>query len=182
MNTLDMALALVRDGTLSIDGEGRIWRHRIVNHGETKAITPRRAENVGGKGYLRLTLQTPAGKTSSVMAHRVVWAWFKGPIPEGQQINHKDLDKQNNRLSNLELTTDSGNIQHSYANGRTTPWSQVDRQGLWRNKPLLTHAQVAEAQTMRDRGALLKDVAKHFGISVSHAHRLTARAGGGNDA
>ena len=37
--------------------------------------------------------------------HRVVWNYFNGEIPEGYQIHHKDLDKNNNDISNLQLLT-----------------------------------------------------------------------------
>lgn len=35
--------------------------------------------------------------------HRYVWEYYHGEIPEGYQIHHKDKDKSNNDISNLEL-------------------------------------------------------------------------------
>jgi hypothetical protein len=35
--------------------------------------------------------------------HRTVWIRAHGPIPPGYVVHHKDGDKRNNRLSNLEL-------------------------------------------------------------------------------
>ena len=46
--------------------------------------------------------------------HRLVWECFKGPIPDGYQVNHKDNNKINNRVSNLELLTPSENIRYNY--------------------------------------------------------------------
>lgn len=37
--------------------------------------------------------------------HRLVWTTVNGEIPVGMEINHKDGDKANNALHNLELTT-----------------------------------------------------------------------------
>jgi hypothetical protein len=34
--------------------------------------------------------------------HRYVWEYYNGEIPEGYQIHHKDKDKSNNDISNLE--------------------------------------------------------------------------------
>lgn len=34
--------------------------------------------------------------------HRYVWEFYNGEIPEGYQIHHKDKDKSNNDISNLE--------------------------------------------------------------------------------
>lgn len=45
--------------------------------------------------------------------HRLVWEAFNGPIPGRLEINHKDLDRTNNVLANLELTTHQQNIQHA---------------------------------------------------------------------
>jgi hypothetical protein len=35
--------------------------------------------------------------------HRLVWAESNGPIPEGAHIHHRDGDRRNNDLSNLEM-------------------------------------------------------------------------------
>lgn len=56
--------------------------------------------HVTPKGYLR-------GKVDGRMrlAHVVVWERAYGPIPSGYQIHHRNEDKQDNRLSNLQLVT-----------------------------------------------------------------------------
>jgi len=57
-----------------------------------------------------------------VYEHRLVWEYFNGAIPSGLEINHKDGNRQNNELKNLELVTRSENIKHSYeVLGRKTP-------------------------------------------------------------
>lgn len=54
--------------------------------------------------------------------HRLVWETFVGEIPKGYEINHKDGNKANCALNNLELTSHSDNIKHSYnVLGRTIP-------------------------------------------------------------
>lgn len=40
---------------------------------------------------------------NGVRLHRRVWEHFNGPIPEGFHVHHKDGDRTNNKLSNLEL-------------------------------------------------------------------------------
>ena len=47
--------------------------------------------------------------------HRVIWEAFKGPIEGRLEINHKDLDRANNQLNNLELTTHRENVNHAHA-------------------------------------------------------------------
>lgn len=47
--------------------------------------------------------------------HRVVWEAFIGHIEGRLEINHKDLDRTNNRLDNLELITHKENVNHAHA-------------------------------------------------------------------
>lgn len=162
------AIYLLRQGVLSIDNEGHIWRHAISSHGKWLPIERRRAENVGGKGYLKLTLSIE-GNLRSVMAHRIVWEWLNGPIPEGIQVNHKDLDKRNNAPENLELVTGSGNIRHSYANGRPHPWHKAIR---WREKARITDEQKDVIRRLRKQGSTLREIGGRFGLGTSHVHRI----------
>ena len=40
-----------------------------------------------------------------------MWQTFVGEIPAGYEVNHKDHNKTNNSLSNLELVTHSVNLK-----------------------------------------------------------------------
>lgn len=44
------------------------------------------------------------GEMSDIPVHRIVWRMFKGPIPKGLIVTHKNGDLADNRLANLELT------------------------------------------------------------------------------
>jgi hypothetical protein len=44
--------------------------------------------------------------------HLLVWRTFRGEIPDGYEINHKDLNKQNPCLNNLEMITHLENVRH----------------------------------------------------------------------
>jgi len=64
------------------------------------------------KGYLQISL-CKNGQYSRRAVHRVMWESFIGPIQDRLEINHKDLNRSNNRLDNLELVTHQQNIQHA---------------------------------------------------------------------
>lgn len=150
--------------------DGTIWR--TISHG--RPCTPRRVDNHDmNKGYRLVRLPDEHGRWLTFPAHRLVWIWHHGPIPEGLQVNHKNLDKGDNRIENLELVTPSGNIRHSYANGRPAPWHKAT---AWRGKPRITAAQAQAMRRMRAAGAMLREIAEAHGCSVSHAHRIVSRS------
>lgn len=65
-----------------------------------------------GRGYLRAKL-TVLNKAKSIMVHRLVAEAFI-PNPENKRCaNHKDGNKKNNKLSNLDWMTHSENRFHA---------------------------------------------------------------------
>ena len=46
-------------------------------------------------------------------AHRLVWIYVNGVIPDGLLIDHVDGDKTNNRVSNLRLCTPQDNVRNT---------------------------------------------------------------------
>ncbi|HFZ2065233.1 TPA: HNH endonuclease signature motif containing protein, partial [Enterobacter cloacae] len=84
--------------------------------GELKQLNPTmRGKNRNQYLFVRLELE---GKLKGVNIHRLVAENFLGPKPSGEHvINHKDGNKHNNDVSNLEWTTVAGNTQHAYRTG-----------------------------------------------------------------
>ncbi len=64
------------------------------------------------KGYEQISFCKDGVYTRRAV-HRVVWESFVGPISKGLEINHKDLNRSNNSLDNLELVTHRQNLQHA---------------------------------------------------------------------
>lgn len=64
------------------------------------------------RGYVYASIK---GKTKSV--HRIVAQMFINPIIKDMVINHKDGNKSNNDASNLEIVSQSFNVQHAYDTG-----------------------------------------------------------------
>ena len=64
-------------------------------------------------GYVLVSLVVD-GKHCSKSIHRLVFVNFVGEINDGLEINHKDGNKANNMLDNLEICNHSYNMAHAY--------------------------------------------------------------------
>ena len=64
------------------------------------------------KGYITVTIKDNSTKVGfrSVGVHRLVYAAFNDPIPEGMEVNHINQKRDDNRLENLNLLTHKENI------------------------------------------------------------------------
>jgi hypothetical protein len=86
-----------------------------IKHGKTWSGNSRARPvktHVGRDHYVRFS-PCKNGKYIKVAVHRAMWEAFVGLIPKGMEINHKNLDRADNRLDNLELLTHRENIKHA---------------------------------------------------------------------
>lgn len=68
---------------------------------------------VSGNGYKTVTFRRPGGEQQFFYVHRLVAETFLEKPGGCDTVNHLDADRTNNRVSNLEWTTDSGNAVHA---------------------------------------------------------------------
>lgn len=85
-------------------------------------------------GYMRVSM-TKDGKRKKWFMHRIVALAFIGLNPEGLEVNHRDGNKTNNHVSNLEYVTHKNNMKHaaetklwnpSQGSGYDSPASKVN--------------------------------------------------------
>lgn len=89
---------------------------QIRRIGSTRILKP--ALSIDGYPHLSLGSQSKNNRV-----HRLVAVTFLGPCPVGYQVNHKDGDRANPNLDNLEYVTASGNSKHAV--GRIGEWGSV---------------------------------------------------------
>ena len=65
-----------------------------------------------GNGYVYVTL-SKNNKRKNFYVHRLVATAFLDPIPGKPFINHKDFNKRNNTVNNLEWCTQKENVNYS---------------------------------------------------------------------
>lgn len=91
-------------------------RYEVSDHGRVRTLIKKvRIMNIytHWKGYKHIYLYALGkGTDQKCFIHRLVAIAFL-PNPSNLPIvNHKDLDKANNHVSNLEWTDESGNMHH----------------------------------------------------------------------
>ena len=100
------------------------------------------------------------GRITSQRVHRLVMAAFNGPCPAGEEVNHKNGVKDDNRLSNLEYVTHAYNSLHT---------SQVLglKRGESHGMSKLKSAEVSAIKKLLRRGWLQRQIAKLYNVSQS---------------
>lgn len=101
-----LILRLIADGRLRVDADaGLVYA--------TKSNTPNKpCGAVTRKGYLRVCV-TADGKQLHFMAHRIVLVSVFGEVPEGHEIDHRNRNKTDNRIANLESVPGRVNLQRA---------------------------------------------------------------------
>lgn len=77
---------------------------------KSRILSPKKTDG----GYLMIHMRQ-GGRSVTQLAHRVVLAAFSGHMPDKSiMVNHKNGDKLDNRVENLEWCTRSENAIHAY--------------------------------------------------------------------
>lgn len=108
------------------------------------------------------------------MEHRIIWYFYYGKFDESLVINHKDFDRANNDINNLELITQKENIDYSKCN-------MPDIRGHLNHKACLTEKEVQLAKYLCKHGYKQKEVAELLDVkNVNTISRAVSGARYGN--
>ena len=159
----ERCLEAVKSGRMSIDAEGRVWKHwRRTQSGTLSHYNPpRRADKADKLGYCRIGVPMGNGRNTIVYAHRLVWVYHNGPIPRGLEVNHIDGNKSNNRLSNLEVVTRSENQQHAMKVINSWQPNRGEDSGTAK----FTWEEVCQIRKDSEAGATRKELAKRHNVT-----------------
>ena len=110
------------EGLYQISNLGNVKSIRYFNHANNKAYTRNRLLKTSKteKGYLRVELYKK-GKGKKIRVHRLVAETFLPNLYNFKEINHKDGNKQNNCVDNLEWCTHSYNMREACKLGLVIP-------------------------------------------------------------
>lgn len=112
-----------------ITDDGRVWSEKTQKYLST---------NLDRYGYVKVRLVSPGSKRHTYSVHRLVLENFN-PVDgmENLQVNHKDGNKLNNNLSNLEWVTPSENVYHAFRIGLKTQMGTANNQSKYPEETIL---------------------------------------------
>jgi hypothetical protein len=181
-------------GIYQVSNLGQIRRS---DNGKLKTLS--RSEN----GYL-IFGHFSNGQRLNILVHRAVAQAFLGKCPDGMEVNHKDGNKLNNRLGNLEYVTRSENLKHATRLGlNKVPTARAVGEKHWtkthpeavargdkngsRTKPenlsrgeqvkvsKLTGPDVLEIRELHTKGQSQLDIAGQFGVTRRNINEIVNR-------
>lgn len=95
------------EGIYQISNLGRVKSCKVVPSGKVMRLSNKTGD------YIRIVLQKKGRKNETHLVHRLVAKLFLPNPSNLPVVNHKDGNKQNNSVSNLEWCTNSYNVRHS---------------------------------------------------------------------
>lgn len=145
-------------------------RYEVSDAGRVKGLQGRWGRggmlkpNPSGKGYQVVGLYNATGETKTYV-HRLVLITFVGEPLDGQtQCNHKNGDKTDNRLVNLEWVSPLENIRHAIGTLGHSP--ARSNPGETNGNSKLTEADVREIRRLLATGKYTqKEIGRKFGVS-----------------
>ena len=115
-----------------------------------------RSLHVNHKGYLKVNLRY---SIKDAFVHRLVAIAFIDN-PDGKQfVNHKDGNKQNNRVENLEWASAQENSTHAVSTGL------MKHKGDGNPMSKLTEEKVKQIKRLHFMGSKIKDLSSIFNVS-----------------
>lgn len=145
------------EGMYQVSNDGRMRSHKYGYWREMKI-------GKHNHGYRSVNLSKNA-QTKTWLIHRLVLLAFIGACPDELQVNHKNGNKADNHLGNLEYVTVSENHEHARkvlgkAIGGTSQF------GIKNGSAKLTDNDVREIRRLLAEGNLSQEkIAKMFGIN-----------------
>lgn len=117
------------------------------------------------RGYLQICLSTEFGYWRPTI-HRLVAYYFLGP--SDKEVNHKDLNKTNNNMSNLEYVSRKENMEHA---SKMNVWS-----GIKPHSTILTKEQVLEIRNLyKNKTHSYNELANIYNVGKSNIAKIIQR-------
>jgi len=133
------------EGLYDVSDLGRV--RRIARSAGTRGgiLSP----EIDRKGYLRVDLYL-SGKRQRKLVHALVAAAFLGPFAPGEETDHKNGVKADNRLVNIEKVTHGENIRRAIGLGLRDTVGESNPRAKLSEDDIRTIRRLAETVTVRE--------------------------------
>lgn len=121
-------------------------------------------------GYMTCTIRM-YGERYTCKLHRLMAEAFIPKVEGKPHINHKDGNKLNNNLYNLEWVSQSENSQHAQDNGLVF-WTEEARNAVGESSRLLNDIEILNIIKLKMEGKTLTEIENEVGVSASIISRV----------
>jgi hypothetical protein len=155
------------EGLYEVSRDGAV--RRLGGTPKCKNTRLLRTWKTGQYQYLAVTLSCDGHHKHHCVAHLVAWAFLGyrklGLHVDSLQVNHKDGDRNNNCVDNLEYCTALENHQHAALNGLTAKGEQ-------NGAAKLTESVVREIRASTDSAQMLR---KRYNVTLDLIYQIRRR-------
>lgn len=111
-------------------------------------------------GYNRVCMKDIHGDFNKYLTNRVIYTFFNGEIPEGMEVNHKDENKLNNSIDNLNLLSHIDNSNWGTRNERISSTHHLNKKCAGRIVSDETRNKISRSQ--KERLSKFEEASKCF--------------------
>ena len=135
--------------------------YRISSEGRVFSIKKNslKKNNLGANGYFRVSLWR-LKKPHYIYIHRLIAGHFIENPKNLKCVNHKNGNKQDNRIKNLEWCSHSFNNKHAYEIGLKTPLTKLSKE------------QALKVLDLKKNGLSNKEIGDMMGVSRQTIYSL----------
>ena len=160
------------EGFYEVSNLGRV--RRVMQSSGTKAGRIRRPQYRNPLGYPCVVLYR-SQKARCCFLHHLVAGAFIGPRPLGKEINHKDGNKRNPNVMNLEYVSPSQNRKHAVDTGLLYVPPERRARGQKIGVSKLDPGQIEAILKEHAEGVYVVTLARRYGVSRQTIWKITSR-------
>lgn len=160
------------EGVYKVSSLGRIMSmsRKLTDgrHIKSKILNPKSS---GNHGYLVVNLKNGNICRLAVPVHRLVAETFISNPDNLPEVNHKDGNKLNNCVDNLEWCSYKDNLVHALKNNLMAPHLYA-MYGEKHPGHKITDAQVEEIRYLHSQGVKSSELARQYNLSKTHVSKI----------
>lgn len=156
-----------KNGKIVTESFDLVYSNGHKHHYEARELKAQKCTN----GYYFVNLGGDRNHRQ-VLVHRLVaFVWLKDSYKEGLEINHKDYNKGNNSVDNLEWVSHLDNVRDSNSKHMRN-YTLASAYSVFKKRMKITPEVLYAIQKDVDAGMNIKEVSKKYGISEGHYYKL----------